>query len=91
MQNDQNEVTLIIPKDKQGPRPEFNCIMTITRKSAQVVFPIIAQQEPLAMSKCSIKEGRTHLEFKVGLSDSMIDILKEVFHREAFKVCLNNN
>jgi hypothetical protein len=91
MQNDENKVTLVIKKFPEAPNPKYNCEMEITKKSARVLFPMLGNADPIAMSKCYIKEGPTHIEFKISLSDDILKSMIKVFHQHAFKVCVNDN
>lgn len=91
MQNDENKVTLVIKKFANAPYPEYNCMMEMTKKSAMSFLPMLSHADPIAMSKSYIREGSTHIEFKVNLSDAILKTMMKTFHQHAFKVCINDN
>ncbi len=92
MNSEQNKVTVIKPKKGfEHMRPDFNCIMTLAKKTAILFFPKIAMIAPMEMSKSIIKEGPTHIEFKINLPDDLCDIMVKTMHNHHFQVCINNN
>lgn len=92
MDSEQNKITIITPKKGFENIPlDYNCHMTLSKKTATCFLPKMAMIAPLEMSKCFIEEGATHIEFKINLSKELCDIMINTIHNHQFQVCLNSN
>lgn len=92
MEIDQNKITVIKPKKGfEYIEIPFNCHMTLCKKAASIFLPKMAMIAPMEMSKSIIREGSTHIEFKINLPDNLREIVINTIHKYNFKLCINDN